>query len=57
MGILSGLVTMMFIGVNSFILGKKYVLNPRLPTYLTNCPEGTDFSHAINYTMPEKVDL
>ncbi|CAL8115706.1 unnamed protein product [Orchesella dallaii] len=51
-GILGGLSSMMFVAINSFILARQHVLNPRLPTDLDDCPAGTNLSMAINYTMP-----
>jgi len=44
---------MMFIGVNAFLLQKRFNLNPMLPTDLEDCPAGTDFSKALNSTLQE----
>lgn len=48
---------MMYIGINSFILGKQYVLHPRLPTDVDDCPADTDFSNLMNITNSTVPDL
>jgi len=57
-GMVVGLISMMFVGVQAYMLQQVHNFNPMLPTDLNDCPAGTDYSKAVNdttkmYTLSE----